>query len=519
PHPGGFAVTGDLSAPGPYTPVLTQASDSYWVTMKVYYPQLDQVDPALLPLPLVVISHGNGHEYTWYDYLGNHLASHGYVVIAHRNNTGPGPLTAATTTLDNTDAFLAGLPTIDGGVLDGVVDPHRIVWIGHSRGGEGVVIAYDRLVVGTATPANFGVDDVVLVSSIAPTVFEDPRRTVNPHDVDYHLLAGSYDGDVTGSPSNPDVQYFRILQNATGLSAVTYLQGADHNDFNCCGPNDANWAANSPGPEIGRQRAQQAAKSYYLALLEAELRGQDALWEYFSRAPERFRPDGTTVVVASQLERADGDGVTVIDDFQSESDPAVSSSGGTVVATVRGLAEGPLDDGDGQLSNDLGDPFNGMTQSSRDDNAARGAVFEWDEGDDGLVLEFALPAGATDLRGQQYLSFRACQQTRHPNTLANIGDTASFTVALVDGAGSVAMVDHGVYGGLTVPFARNGDGTGTGWVNEFQTIRIPIDAFVADGPLDRSNVTAVRFLFGPSYGSSVGRIGLDDVELLAPGAP
>ncbi len=57
-------------------------------------------------LPLVVIGHGNGHNFQWYDHLGNHLASYGYVVMSHANNTGPGPDSAALTSLGHTDAFI-----------------------------------------------------------------------------------------------------------------------------------------------------------------------------------------------------------------------------------------------------------------------------------------------------------------------------------------------------------------------------------------------------------------------------
>jgi hypothetical protein len=39
-------------------------------------------------LPLIVVSHGNGHNYQWYDHLGYHMASWGYVVMSHANNTG-----------------------------------------------------------------------------------------------------------------------------------------------------------------------------------------------------------------------------------------------------------------------------------------------------------------------------------------------------------------------------------------------------------------------------------------------
>jgi hypothetical protein len=510
-----FLVGGDLSAPGPYTPQQTEVSASFWVTMRVYWPEeLDSLDP----VPLVVISHGNGHEYTWYDYLGQHLASHGYAVIAHRNDTGPGPVTAAETTVENTDAFLSSLALLEGGVLDGEVDPSAIAWIGHSRGGEGVVIAYNWVVEGDVVPDSFTAQDIRLVSSIAPTVFEDPRDVVNPHEVSYHLLAGSLDGDVTGGTSSQAVQYFRIFQNATGLSSVTYLQGADHNDFNCCGFNDAAFAG-PHGQEIGRARAQQATKSYYLALLEATFHDREGMWEYFTRPPERFRPDGTEVIIASQLIRADGDRKVVIDDFQTNPELDLSSSGGSVTATVRSLAEGVLEDGDGQLTWRADDPMNGMTQSSGDAGPERGIVLQWDEGDDDLQLEFEVPSDHRDWRQDSFLSFRACQGTRHPNT-ATLGEMLSFSVELEDGQGQRSAIDHRVYGGLTMPYSRGGEGSGMGWVNEFQTIRLPLEAFAYDGrPLDLGDIVAVRFLFGPSHGSAMGRVGLDDLEILAPGAP
>lgn len=40
-------------------------------------------------LPLVIIGHGNGHDFRWYDHIGNHLASYGYIVMSHDNDTGP----------------------------------------------------------------------------------------------------------------------------------------------------------------------------------------------------------------------------------------------------------------------------------------------------------------------------------------------------------------------------------------------------------------------------------------------
>ncbi|GAG12730.1 unnamed protein product, partial [marine sediment metagenome] len=175
----GLYVVHDTTQSGPLPVTQINYSGGSWLGQRTYYPSSIA---AMGELPLVVISHGNGHDYTWYDYLGNHLASYGYVAMAHQNNTGPGIETASTTTLTNTDYILGNQDLIEDGVLDGHIDSHRIVWIGHSRGGEGVCRAYTRLFDGDYIPVNFTLDDITLVSSISPNDYLG-RFGSNPHDV------------------------------------------------------------------------------------------------------------------------------------------------------------------------------------------------------------------------------------------------------------------------------------------------------------------------------------------------
>ena len=53
-----------------------------------------------------------------------------------------------------------------------------------------------------------------------------------------------------------------------------------------------------------------------------------------------------------------------------------------------------------------------------------------------------------------------------------------------------------------------------GWNNEFETIRIRLTDFLANGSgLDLTDMEAIRFEFGGASGSDVGRIGLDDIVL------
>ncbi|MFT4623878.1 MAG: hypothetical protein ACI8PZ_002534 [Myxococcota bacterium] len=507
----GFEAVVPLAAVGPYTPARAEHSDSFWDTHYVYWPE--QIT-TLGELPLVVISHGNGHDYTWYDYLGEHLASWGYIVISHRNNTEPGPVAAARTTRSNTEVFLRDLPLIASGALVGHVDRSSIVWIGHSRGGEGVVLAYDDLLEGDASQSEYGWQDIRLVSSIAPTLFEDPYEA-DPHEVTYHLLAGSSDGDVTGGPESPIVQYLRIFQNGTGDGLVTYVQGASHNDFNCCGFDDGSWTS-GPGRQISREDAQRAAKSYYLALLERELRGREVLGEYLWRMPSLFRPMHVDVFMSNQWMSAADTAKVVIDDFQSEPDVTRSSSGEAVQIEVDNAAEGMLDDANGQLAWDGRDPFNGMTWAHSDDpeRAERGLVFDWTEG--GGAVSFALPGPARDLSTGGHVSLRVAQGTRHPQT-ASLDDLLSFSLSLVDADGVESAIDFAAYGRVPEPFARTGGGSGTGWSNEFSTVRVPVLAFTTDTPeLDLTRLATLKLSFGPDHGSAVGRVGLDDVEILLP---
>ena len=172
-------------------------------------------------LPLVVVSHGNGHQYfRWYDHIGFHMASYGYVVMSHQNNTGPGIQTASITTLGHTDAFLDQLDTIEGGVLDGHVDSSNIIWIGHSRGGEGVARAYDRM-------HDDELRHVQLLDRRHQAHQLDcadrlPERTpgAHPHGANYHLWTGGADADVNGCASCDLCQTFHLHDRADQLPGV-----------------------------------------------------------------------------------------------------------------------------------------------------------------------------------------------------------------------------------------------------------------------------------------------------------
>jgi hypothetical protein len=507
----GFYVVHDVTQSGPLgVTELTYAVQAGSVTAgfegeNLFYPV---TIGTMGELPLVVVSHGNGHQYQWYDHIGEHLASYGYVVMSHQNNTIPGVQTSATTTLEHTDAFLGQLATIAGGVLQGHIDKRRIVWIGHSRGGEGVAIAYDRLFDGTWNAQNYDREDIVLISSIAPVDFEGPAAT-NPHGAAYSLWTGGADSDVNGCANSNVGQTFHLHDRAQKWRQSISLHGVGHGDFH-----NGFGGAFATGPcLVGRVNTHQIVRGYLLPLVKHYVEGNVPARDFLWRQWESFRPIGAPVsgcVSVDLMFREDPILNFVVDDFQTEATTDLSSSGGAVTFSVSNVSEGLADDANSSFTHNVGDVMNGMTLARAQDSS-RGTVFEWSTD---AFYEHEIVSGERDLTDDEYLTFRACQATRHPNTTADIEDL-TFTISLIDGALDSSSINIGAFGGgLEEPYQRTGCGAGAGWANEFETIRIRLTDFLNNGSgLDLSDVRTIRFDFGTSFGSGTGRIGLDEITL------
>ncbi|MEM7305708.1 MAG: hypothetical protein AAF682_03505 [Planctomycetota bacterium] len=508
----GAYVVADTVAPGPLavTELTYDLTTAAFDSQNTFYPTNIA---SLGELPLVVMSHGNGHNYQWYDHLGEHLASYGYVLMSHQNNTGPGVEFAATTTLSNADDFLDNLGTIGGGVLQGHIDTDNIIYIGHSRGGEGVVIAYDRIFDGVFVPQNYSLDDIKLVSSIAPVDFQTLPNT-DPHGVNYHLWTGGSDSDVNGCANCNLCQTFHLHDRAQEYRQSISLHGVGHGHFHNGGGNP--WAT---GPcLVGAPDTHRIMKGYVFPLVERYIDGNIPAKDFLTRQWESFQPIGAPtanpcVVVDLMYRDGSAPGKIVLDDFQSNPSTTQASIGVPVGFTVSDVTEGDLDDANTTFTSLASDAMNGMTVNGSGADDSAGVVFEWDNTDS--YFAWFGPAGGVPITPWKYISFRACQATRDAFTAASLGDL-TFDVTLVDTNGTFSRVNIGAFGGgIEEPYQRTGCGGGVGWANEFETVRIPIQAFAYNNSgIDLSKVFVIGLEFGPSHGSAQGRIGLDDVELL-----
>lgn len=510
----GFYVVHDLGQPGP----LAVSSVEYdlggsFMQQIVYYP----TDIAQMgQLPLAVVAHGNGHNFLWYPHIGNHLASYGYVVMSHANNTGPGPATAAQSTFNNVDGFLANLGSIAGGVLQGHVDGSRMAWIGHSRGGEGVTIAYHRMFIGATESAFFETSDIQFVTAIAPTDFTGFARA-HPHTIPYHVWVGQADTDVHGCADTDLTQSYQLHDRAEQTRQTISLYGAGHGDFHAAF-GQSPWAG---GPNlIGRASTHQIMLPYLLSLVKHYVEGnvpaKDYLWRQYESFHAISSPVGPSFVVNLTMREGDAEATKlVIDDFQSNPESNLASSGAAVSSTVIALAEGHLDDNDIAFNWVATDPFNGFTNNGDGVDDSAGVVFSFD-GAQQYELTYQLLPSQKRFDQFTYLSFRAAQGTRHPFTQAVLGDL-SFRVTLRDGAGNESSVDIDAYGGgLEEPYQRNEQPTcgfgAFGWNSEFETIRIRLSDFIRNGrALDLADIEQLVFQFPPPV---MGRVGMDDIELV-----
>ncbi len=504
----GLYMVHDTTQSGPLAVTEIIYSGGTWLGQDTYYP----TDIASMgQLPLVVISHGNGHNYTWYDHIGYHLASYGYIVMSHQNNTSPGIETASTTTLTNTDYIIANQGSIGGGVLNGHIDSSAITWIGHSRGGEGITRAYDRIVDGY-TPSAFTLEDVVLLSSMLPTDFLKTASS-NPHGANYHLWTASGDADVNGSASCDLCQTFHLHDRATAFRQSTVVQGTGHAWFHDNG--GTSWFT---GPcSIGETVTHQIQLGYFLPLVKHYVEGNIPARDFLWRQYEKFSPIGvdtsnSCVVVTHEYRNGGASGNFFIDDFQSEPSTSTSSSGGSVTYTVDNLTEGRLDDNNSSFSWTSSDPFNGATQASSSDDS-KGVVFSWTGSN--RYIEWGIISAQQDFSDDLYLSFRGAQGTQHPNTLAAMTDL-NFSVTLRDGGGTSSSINIGAYGGgLEQPYDRSG-----GWHNEMEVIRLRLTDFLHNNSgLDLSDIVAVRLDCGPSWGANEGRIVVDELMLTNDASP
>ncbi|HEY0606629.1 MAG TPA: hypothetical protein VGD58_27130 [Herpetosiphonaceae bacterium] len=472
-----------------------------------------------------------------YDYLGQKLASWGYIVVSINANR---TITGANNAYPPTDAFgvdggvirsrgrlvlkhlqlwhqwnttgvsdasfgttIAADTTFKGSIFKGKVDLGNVGLMGHSRGGQGVRSAYVQYQPATSPwRAASKVPNVSIkgVFEVAPTDFTragvlPPYETIGTA---WNVLLPMCDGDVMDLQG---VQPFDRMLPQTGEEPATQkssyaVWGANHNYYNtewqtsdsdgCVGT--GNTALFTPGATLGSPTQRQTGLASMMAFFRANV-GIDPNSTYNLN----FNPLATLPPVVTSVTRVDrGYSVTpnatispVLEDF--------SKAAGTNTASV------PNDSANITINHDLiatqdgdldGDGINDGPFMHHDETQRVG-VISWTSAAAGNFFQTNWQAAGSgrDIADYATLDFRIARQLSALNSSA----ATNFSIRLAHGDGSLSdPVQLSPYASLNGPVGVPLSSSFNLQHTLLQSVRIPLKDF-ASAKLNQ--VRGVRFTF------------------------
>jgi hypothetical protein len=460
------------------------------------------------PFPLVIVVHGmhpmeDGSE-PGYDYLGEHLASHGFVAALIDEdflNTAPWSIVGGGW-LDGANAargflVLAHLGALRGwngeagGLLHGKVDLGRVALIGHSKGGEAIATAaaFNGLPchpddANLRFEHGFGIRALVALSATDSQYLPGGSR-IALDDVDYLALQGSDDGDVRSFYAT--AQYERIAWRGGGdhFKAAVYVHHANHGQWNRV------WGAyDEPRlprrlwfnrrPILSAAAQEQVARAYVTAFLDASLKGDRRYLPFLQdhRAGRRWLPD------TIYLQRFERSSTRWLARFDEDLDVTTATIPGSRIAGER------LDVWREQLLEP--EPIPGGAEG-------RAVFLGWDTAKRGIAsYTVTLPEGAVEADPRGSLVLALADAAGVPKGAPR--EPVDLTIELVDRAGRAARLPLGSACLLEPQLETR---LWKGWPAHqgrreivLQTFDLPLAGFVAEEPaLDVKRLAAVRLSF------------------------
>lgn len=236
--------------------------EKYWgfdskalpLNARVWYPE----GPG--PFPLVLVVHGNHgmQDYSdpGYDYLGELLASKGYILASVDENFINGSWSDIFGGLDEENDARGWLllehlrlwhewNETAGNPFHQKIDTSNLALIGHSRGGEAVAHAamfnalpYYPDDAGQRFDYGFNLKSVVAIAPVDGQYEPGDSRTAF-EDVNYLVLHGSQDADVTSFMGAQQYERVTFTDSLYHFKSGVYIYGANHGQFNTSwGEND-----------------------------------------------------------------------------------------------------------------------------------------------------------------------------------------------------------------------------------------------------------------------------------------
>ncbi|WFE25046.1 hypothetical protein O7623_16625 [Solwaraspora sp. WMMD791] len=497
---------GSFPVPTHDTPQGTDGGFAAPLRGRVWLPadSAGQVPGGLGRRPLVVIAHGywgnpleDVESLKGYAWLAGHLARWGMVACSIDLSTVNRETAMATQQWSRGEVIMAMLDrlTTDDD-LAGYVDRGRVGLVGHSMGGEGVVLA--QAINRTRRP-RYGILGLV---SIAPT---NHRPDVAATHTAYLQLHGSLDyllqdpRYVTGPA--PRFGGFRLHDRAWRPRSLAFIDGARHEGWNpiwLASPNSLEPEPDPALPVLPADRQRRIGQALVTAFLLDVLTGREDYRGYLA-GPVLPRVVGATVVRRQHQSPS----VTVIDDFgdaDAQLDlPAEEPADKTV--NRRGLAARTTGEGIDRWVD-----VDHRTDLPLSVHGTRGLDVAWrnDTTSYETNLDAVSVAPSDTLSMRLALHYDETDSGLPDETHNPVGEDLDVVVELDDGT-ERAAVPLSVTGQV-VRYPLAGPQT----YSVFQTVRLPVDAFTATNPdLDVTALKRIRLVFSDR---PTGRLLVDDIE-------
>ena len=437
-------------------------------------------------------------QHAGYDYVSERLASHGYIVasvnanaINCRANAIPERGRLVQEHLRrwgqwNSEAGAAPF----GAKFSAKVNLQNIGLMGHSRGGEGVLAAYN---FNRQEDGAFGIKAVFEISPVdfgrvsTNAALAGANPLFNADGVAFSVVLSGCDFDVL------DNQGMRVFDRAMYLAeplnpsikSQQYVWGVNHNFFNSEWTTENTLFGCTDLPIITTRAPQQEVGAVYLmGFMRMVLGGEDYKSLFTGDAPP---PPSVSVPIDIAFTESPS-ATLMVDNFSDPKAPGVNRLGGSnttvnlnVTACNAARCSVP--------------PLIWFH-----DPATIAAKIEWpgeQSGTPAMAVKLTADGSPVDISKFRYLSFRVAVEFDNRNP-ANPG-TQDFSVQLKMGSTSTTSVAAAKYRNIPFP-------AGLFRKSVMKTIRIPLADF---GGLDRSKASEIDFIFDRV---KTGAIFLSDIE-------
>jgi len=255
------------------------------VNGRVWYPDGEG------PFPLVLVVHGNHDPYDYsdpgYKYLGELLASRGFILVSvdenflnglGNENDGRGWML-----LEHFRAWKAFTDSATN-LFYRKVDWQNLAVMGHSRGGEAVghAVTFNRLErypddANVKLGYNFNIRAAVAIAPVDGQY--RPAGRLHPFtDVNYLVIHGSHDGDVSNFHGLRLYERLRFADTARAFKSAVYVYRANHGQWNSVWRNQDNGKTSARRLALAglmpEEDQRQFGRVMIGAFLEATLKGR-----------------------------------------------------------------------------------------------------------------------------------------------------------------------------------------------------------------------------------------------------